>query len=152
MRFPDIARHRAGATFVLIFFLVFAVSGGMLVVDAVYVYRGIDRRAESTAAYAAPLLYLTGAARRSDRAPQLIQLDEDTAALLVWEGGREVRYFCREGALYKQPADGSAEEWLCKAGTLRLRQFGEIIRADYIAPDGARTALLLGASGAGGRL
>ena len=41
-------------------------------------------------------------------------------------------------------------ERLCKAGALRLRRVNGVIRADYTAPNGSRSTLLLGLRAAGG--
>lgn len=154
MKWTAIARHRAGTTFVLVFFLVFAVLSGFLAADAVRVYRGIDRRADSTHSRAAALLYLSGAARRADTANGLgiTALEDGTHALAVREGGKVWLYFCRDGALYKQAQDApdSAAEPLCAAGSLRLRRVRGLLRADYTAPDGSRAVLLLAPRSAGG--
>lgn len=152
MKWTAIARHRAGTTFVLTFFVVFAVLSGILVADAVQVYRDIDLRADSTHGRAVALLYLSGAARRADAAPSITVLEDGAHALIVRENGVDWQYLCRDGYLYKQRqgAPQRSAERLCAAGSLRLRHLREVIRADYVAPDGSRATLLLSAPGAGG--
>lgn len=154
MKWTAITRHRAGTTFVLVFFLIFAVCSGILLVEAVRVYRGIDSRADDTHTSMVPLTYLSGAARRADATDGLdiIILEDGTHALRVREHGRLWLYLCREGYLCKQRVgkpDDTAER-LCAAGSLRLRWVNGLIRADSIAPDGSRSTLLLQPRAEGG--
>ncbi|MBS7225410.1 MAG: hypothetical protein KH050_08730 [Clostridiaceae bacterium] len=154
MKWTAITRHRAGTTFVLIFFLTFALLSGALLVQSVRVYRSIDRRADDTHSTAIPLTYLSGAARRADTENGLdIVIQPDGAhALRAREQGKTWLYLCRDGYLYKQIEGKPAEtaERLCKAGSLRLRRVNGVIRADYTAPNGSRSTLLLGLRAAGG--
>ena len=154
MKWTAITRHRAGTTFVLIFFLVFTALSGVLLAEAVRVYRGIDGRADDTHSRSVPPTYLAGAARRADTRDGLgiVILDDGTHALRARENGRNWLYLCREGYLYKQregKPDDTAER-LCAAGSLRLRQVNGLIRADYTAPDGGRATLLLEPRAGGG--
>lgn len=154
MRPSAITRHRAGTTFVLVFFLVFTVLCGLLGAKALRVYEGIDARAESTHARAVPLDYLAGAARRADAAGGLavVPLEGGGTALRARENGTDWLYFCRDGYLYKQNAakNAATAERLCTAGSLRLREIHGLVRADYTAPDGNRETLLLAARAEGG--
>lgn len=154
VKWTAITRHRAGTTFVLAFFLVFALLNGILLAEAVRVYHGIDGRADDTHTRSVPLTYLAGAARRADTEGGLgIAVLEDGAhALRAYENGKAWLYLCRGGYLYKQ-IEGKPEdtaERLCAAGSLRLRWVGRLIRADYTAPDGGRATLLLKPRAGGG--
>lgn len=154
MKWTAITRHRAGTTFVLVFFLTFVLCSGALLAQSVRVYRSIDRRADDTQSTAIPLTYLSGAARRADAQGGLdIAVQPDGIhALRVQEHGKTWLYYCMDGYLYKQiegkPADTA--ERLCEAGSLRLRRINGTIRADYTAPNGSRSMLLLKPRAEGG--
>lgn len=155
MKWTSITRHRAGTTFVLVFFLIFVVCSGLLALETVRVYRAIDTRAASTHVQAVPLEYLIGAARRADaqNGLALVTLNDDaTTALQAQESGVNWLYYTKSGYLYKQNAakNEATAERLCVAGVLRLRLVNGIIRADYTAPDGSRETLLLSPRAAGG--
>lgn len=154
MKWTAITRHRAGTTFVLVFFLVFLALGCILAFEAVRVYEGIDARATDTHTRSVPLDYLTGAARRADAQDGLdiVTLSDGTSALLARENDIDWLYFCRDGYLYKQNSakNVATAERLCTAGSLRLRFVGGLIRADYVAPDGGRETLFLSPRTTGG--
>ena len=118
------------------------------------VYRSIDRRADDTHSTAIPLTYLSGAARRADteNGLDIVIQPDGVHALRAREQGKTWLYLCRDGYLYKQIEGKPAEtaERLCKAGSLRLRRVNGVIRADYTAPNGSRSTLLLGLRAAGG--
>lgn len=153
MKWTTLARHRAGTTFVLIFFVIFAAFCGVLAVKAVAVYEGIDQRATDTHSRLVPLDYLAGVARRADQIQGLsvVQMTDGTTALQARENGVDWLYFCRDGYLYKQDAAKSVAtaERLCQAGSLHIRQLDRLIRADYTAPDGSKQTLLLAPRAAG---
>ena len=154
MKWTIITRHRAGTTFVLLFFLLFAALSGALLTRAVRVYHGIDERAGQTHMRTTPLSYLAGAARRADAGDgvSIAWLSDGSTALHARENGSDWLYFCRDGYLYKKKdgkPDQSAER-LCAAGSLRLRETGGLLRADYTAPDGSRASLLLCPRSGGG--
>lgn len=154
MKWTALTRHRAGTTFVLVFFLVFLVLSGILALEAVRVYESIDTRAADTHTRSVPLDYLAGAARRADAqgGVEIVTLSDDTTALLARENGIDWLYFCRDGYLYKQNSakNVATAERLCTAGSLRLRLVGGLIRADYVAPDGGRETLFLSPRTTGG--
>lgn len=154
MKWTVITRHRAGTTFVLLFFLLFAALSGALLTGAARVYRGIDERAGQTHERTTPLACLAGAARRADAGDGvgIVSLSDGSAALRARENGADWLYFCRDGYLYKKK-DGKPDrtaERLCAAGSLRLRETGGLLRADYTAPDGSRASLLLCPRSGGG--
>ena len=138
MKWTAITRHRAGTTFVLIFFLTFALLSGALLVQSVRVYRSIDRRAVSTHSTAIPLTSLSGAARRADteNGLDIVNSPDGVHALRAREQGKTWLYLCRDGYLYKQIEGKPAEtaERLCKAGSLRLRRVNAASSARTIPP------------------
>ena len=151
MKWFTIVRHRAGTTFVLIFFSVFVLLSGLLVANAIEVYQGIDARADATHNRSIALMHLSGAARRADIPPSIAVLEDGTTALAVREDGKDYYYLCREGYLYRQQANAKAlrADRLCPAGSLLLKEVAGTIRADYLAPDGGRSTLLLYANALG---
>ena len=83
MRISSITRHRAGTTFVFIFFLIFLLCSLFLIPRIITVYDGIINRAENTHNEAIVLEHLIGAVKRADNKDSIsvTTLDDSTPAL-----------------------------------------------------------------------
>ena len=137
MRISSITRHRAGTTFVFIFFLIFLLCSLFLIPRIITVYDGIINRAENTHNEAIVLEYLIGAIKRADNKDSIsvTTLDDSTPALSITKNNVTWLYYCKDGYLYTQNSRKSElyAERLCKAGIMYLYQKDNMISVEYIS-------------------
>lgn len=137
MRISSITRHRAGTTFVFIFFLIFLLCSLFLIPRIITVYDGIINRAEDTHNEAIVLEHLIGAVKRADNKDSIsvTTLDDSTPALSITKNNVTWLYYCKDGYLYTQNSRKSElyAERLCKAGIMYLYQKDNMISVEYIS-------------------
>lgn len=147
MKISAITRHRAGTTFVFVFFLIFLLCSGLLIPKILNVYNGIINRADTTNNQSIVLEYLSGAIKRSDSANSIsiTSLNDSTPVLSVTQDNINWLYYCRDGYLYIQNARKSelTAERLCEAGNMRLSENDGMILVEYISPDNSINNLIL---------
>ncbi len=147
MKMSTITRHRAGTTFVFVFFLIFLLCSGLLIPRILNVYDGIVNRADITNNESIVLEYLSGAVKRSDSSNSIsiTSLNDSTPVLSVTQDNTTWMYYCRDGYLYIQNARKSelTAERLCEAGNMWLSESNGMILVEYISPDNTMNNLIL---------
>lgn len=139
MKISSITRHRAGTTFVFIFFLIFLGLSLMLIPKILNVYNGITSRAYYMNVQSLALENISGAIKRADSKDsiKLTTLEDSTPALSITNSNICYLYYCKDGYLYKQNAkktERSAER-LCVAGIMRFSINQNSIIVEHILSD-----------------
>lgn len=147
MRISSITRHRAGTTFVFVFFIVFLFCNILLVPKILNVYNGIYLRAQQTHAQTIALEYISGVLKRSDSfgSISVIALEDLTTALSVVKDGKTWLYYCKDGYLYVQNAKKSerSAERLCEAGKMHFSISNNMLSVQYLSPSNTLETLIL---------
>lgn len=147
MRISSIIRHRAGTTFVFIFFLIFLVCSLFLIPSITNVYDGIINRSENTHNESIVLEHLLGAVKRADNqnSISITSLNDSTPALAITKNNITWLYYCRDGYLYIQNSRKSElyAERLCKAGIMHLYQKDNMILVEYVSQNNNVQNLIL---------
>ena len=147
MRISAIIRHRAGTTFVFIFFLIFLLCSLLLIPRITNVYEGIITRADNTQSESIVLEHLLGAVKRADNQNSIsvTSLADSTPALAITKNNITWLYYCKDGYLYIQNSRKTElyAERLCEAGIMYLSQKDNMISVEYISQNNNVQTLIL---------
>lgn len=147
MRISSIIRHRAGTTFVFVFFIIFLLCSLLLIPRITNVYDGIIQRANDTQSESIALEHLLGAVKRADsqNSISITNLNDSIPALSITKGNTTWLYYCKDGYLYVQNARKSQlyAERLCEAGVMYLYQKENMILIEYISQNNNIQNLIL---------